>query len=111
VAHNKLVDRYRREASRPKTSSLDEFSQTLLGQDDQEPEHLAVRDEDRAQLYNHLARLTVEQQEVLHLRFTESLSTREIARLLNKSDVAVRSALARALNHLRRICEPGRKEK
>lgn len=111
VAHNKLVDRYRREARQPRMSSLDELAQTLLGEDDEGPENVAVRGEDRTYLHSQLAKLPVEQQEVLYLRFTENLSTREIARLLNKSDVAVRSALSRTLNRLRRICEPQKEGK
>lgn len=111
IAHNKLVDRYRREARQPRMAPLEEFTQTLVGEDDEEPEQVAMRGEDRTQLYTQLAKLPAGQQEVLYLRFAENLSTREIARLLNKSDDAVRMALSRILNRLRRICEVQREGK
>lgn len=111
VAHNKMVDRYRRQMRQPGITSLDEFAHILPGEENGEPEMVAMRNEERAQLHTHLAALSAEQQKVLHLRFAEHLSTREIARLLNKSDVAIRSLLSRTLNRLRRIWEIPQKGK
>jgi RNA polymerase sigma-70 factor (ECF subfamily) len=52
-----------------------------------------------------LAKLSPVQQTVLHLRFAKDLSTREIARRLQKSDGAIRTLLSRTLNHLRGMYE------
>jgi RNA polymerase sigma factor (sigma-70 family) len=111
VAHNKVVDRYRRQMRQPEITSLGEFAHILPGEKNGEPEIVAVRNENRAQLHIHLAALSADQQKVLHLRFAENLSTREIARLLNKSDVAIRSLLSRTLNRLRHIWETQQKGK
>ena len=105
VAHNKIVDRYRRLGRLPAIASLDGFAEVLFDDDECRPEALALRSADYAQLRTHLAGLSQIQQEVLRLRFAHDLSTREIATRLKKNDSAIRVLLSRTLNRLRGIYE------
>lgn len=105
VARNKIVDRYRRLGRLPAISSLDEFAEVLLDDDEHTPEALALRNADHTQLRAHLASLPQIQQEVLRLRFAHNLNTKEIASRLAKSDDAIRMLLSRTLNRLRGLYE------
>jgi RNA polymerase sigma factor (sigma-70 family) len=106
VAHNKIVDRYRRQGRRPAHLSLDEAAE-LLYDDEYVPETLTLLNEDKASLRVHLATLPPLQQEVLRLRFGLDLSTREIALRLAKTDNAIRMLLSRTLSRLRALYEKG----
>ncbi len=52
-----------------------------------------------------MAQLTEEQRSLLHLRFVLELSTKEIARALDKSEVATRVALHRCQKRLRDLLD------
>lgn len=104
VAHNKLIDFYRRTSRRP-AITLEEHVDMLYDDDEREPEQVALRQEKYAWLHANLEQLPESQQEVLRLHFAAGLRCVEIARLLNKSDGAIRMLLARALNSLRSIYE------
>lgn len=101
VAHNKIIDHYRRTNRQPIQSSLDDVAETLLDEDDFLPEQVVIRNENHAQLQKFLASLPVLQQKILWLRFAQNLNSREIGQQLNKSDTAVRMLLSRTLNFLR----------
>jgi RNA polymerase sigma-70 factor (ECF subfamily) len=101
IAHNLVVDHHR--ARRP-----------VLALDDAVPqlEHRASRDELRPEVVlaeliterrvrHAIDRLTEEQQQVLHLRFFEGLSTGEVAEILGKRRGAIRGMQFRALGALR----------
>lgn len=111
VAHNKLVDYYRRSKRRPVTS-LDEHEDTLLLYEDEErmPEQISLRAEEYAWVRTHLELLSEPQQEIVRLHFAAGLRCVEIARLLNKREGAVRMLLARALNNLRAFYAQQQKE-
>jgi RNA polymerase sigma factor (sigma-70 family) len=98
VAANKLVDSYRRSNRRP-VIALDQVAETLL--DERGPEHLALLNEDYAQLHEQIKRLSPLQQEILRLRYGNGLHTAEIAPLLNKSEQAIRQMLSRTIGLLR----------
>lgn len=100
VAHNKLVDYYRRQTRRP-IVTLNEFTETLFDDETMAPEQVVLRREEQARLRERLATLPELQQQVLWLRFAYGLSTREIAQRLNRSDVAIRMVFSRAMNFLR----------
>lgn len=104
VAHNKIVDHYRRSAVR-QAAPLEEASMLLDEDENRAPEPVALRSEEYALLRRRLAALPPQQQEVLHLRFAGGLRSREIASLLNKPEGSVRSILTRALNFLRSVYE------
>ncbi len=104
VAHNKIVDHYRR-AARRQVAPLEEASEMFDEDEASLPEPLALRSEEYALLRRRLSTLPPQQQEILHLRFAGGLRSREIASLLHKSEGTVRSTLTRALNFLRSVYE------
>lgn len=110
VAYNKCMDFHRRKARRP-ASLLDEhIVETLCDDEHLEPEHIAVRQEELVQLRKHLEMLSANQREILRLRFADDLRFAQIADRMHKSEGAIRSMLARALNRLRSIYTQHRKE-
>ena len=112
VAHNKLIDSYRRAKNRP-VVTLDEVTDTLYEDVEQTPERVALRREEHNLLRSHLTHLSELQQEVLRLRFAVGLRSTEIAALLNKNEGAVRMLLSRSLDLLRNIYDNhhGREER
>ncbi|GCF11663.1 hypothetical protein KDI_52270 [Dictyobacter arantiisoli] len=103
VAHNKVIDQYRRTYRQPVSSSLDDIADTLFDEDDALPEQVAVRNEKYALLQRYLASLPETQQKILWLRFGQGMSSKEIGEILNKSDTAIRMLLSRTLNFLRNM--------
>jgi RNA polymerase sigma factor (sigma-70 family) len=101
VARNKLIDHYRQKM-RHSATPLQEKHETLNGDENLLPEYFALRHEALAIVSSEVAALPKLQQEVLHLRFTQGLHTKEIALMLNKTDIAIRIILSRTLNQLRR---------
>lgn len=108
VAHNKLVDFYRRTARKPMLP-IDEHTNVLYNHE-QEPEFVVIRQENYAWLQAHLHNLSAAQQEVVRLRFGRGLRCVEIAKLLNKREGAIRMLLARSLNMLRSFYDYEREE-
>lgn len=104
VAHNKIVDHYRRSTLR-QSAPLEAASSLLDEDENRAPEPVALRSEEYALLRRRLAALPPQQQEILHLRFAGGLRSREIASLLQKREGSVRSMLARSLNFLRSVYE------
>ena len=102
VAHNKLVDRYRR-SPRPAVVSLDQVLETVYHDEALAPEQLALRREELEQLYNAVGKLSLLEQQVLQLRFGNGLRFAEIAILLNKGEGALRKLYSRTLARLRTI--------
>jgi len=98
IAHARVMDHFRKQARRE-----------LLPLD----ERLAATGKDlqatvEAQLYHEelqlaVAQLTTDQQQVIILKFVEGLSNAEVARILGKSEGAVKSLQHRALSSLQRI--------
>ncbi len=104
VARNKCVDAHRRLVRHP-AIPLEEIEDTMYDDEQQAPEQLALRSEEHATLHAHLAQLPALQQEVLRLRFAFDLRSAEIARMLNKSEGAIRMLLSRTMNLLRTLYE------
>jgi RNA polymerase sigma-70 factor (ECF subfamily) len=100
IAHNRVVDHYRRQPQAPETA-LDDV--LVAAQDDP--------DATVAQLLSHqrlgaaLHQLTPDQQQVLALRFGEGFTARETAEVVDKTVGAVEALQHRALAALRRILE------
>ena len=102
VAHNKMVDHYRRQSYR-QTTPLDDSAHLLFESDEVAPEFVAERQESHAELRSHISNLPSDHQEILRLRFTYGMSSKEIAQILHKSDTAVRGLLWRAVTLLRNV--------
>jgi RNA polymerase sigma-70 factor (ECF subfamily) len=99
IAHNLVVDHFRRQPPVP-SLSLDE---TLLVSKEDGPVHAAESAIDRGRLRQAIARLTPDQQQVLALRFGEGFKAREVARMMQKTTGAVEALQRRALAALRRM--------
>ena len=98
IAHNLVVDHYRRQPPVP-SGTLDE---SLVAQDGDPlltAEHALASEHLRAAI----GRLTQDQQQVLTLRFGEGLTAAKTAQILDKTTGAVEALQHRALAALRRI--------
>ncbi len=102
VAHNKLVDSYRR-STRVSVVPLEVVIETVYQDEALAPEQLALRREELEQLFKAVEKLSLLQQQVLRLRFGDDLSFAEIAILLNKSEGTIRKLCWRTLARLRTI--------
>ncbi|GCE29618.1 DNA-directed RNA polymerase sigma-70 factor [Dictyobacter alpinus] len=100
VARNKVADYYRSPSQRTMVN-VDELADALYADEDQMPELLAERGEEYLRLRSQVQQLPWLQQQILRLRFVNNLNSMEIARLVGKSDAAVRMMLLRTLNLLR----------
>ena len=93
LAHHRIIDDRRRRARRPQVVDA-ELPDTAApaAPKPADPELVAA-----------LARLTDDQREVVLLRFIADMSVEEVARLTNRSSVAVRALQHRAMAQLARI--------
>jgi len=105
IAHNQIVDYWRKKSKRP-TVPLEESlaSSSSSGSDPrQEAEHsLEV-----AQLASATRQLTKAQQEVISLRFAGELSVAQAARVMGKSEGAVKALQHSAIVSLRKLLSAG----
>ena len=104
VAHNKLIDSYRR-PGQPPAVSLEQVVENASHDETLTPEQLVLRSEELERLYKAIGKLPPQQQQVLQLRYGEGLRFAEIAVLLNKREATVRKICSRSLALLRRIYE------
>ena len=102
VAHNKIVDSYRRTAHRP-LIALHRLEETVFLGEHPAPEEVALQREAYQQLYDAVKQLPTLQQQLLQLRYGQGLRFSEIGTLLNKREDAVRKLLSRTLTTLRTI--------
>ena len=100
IAHNLVVDHYRRRPPAPMVP-LDE----RLAAGEGNPAQEAAGRFSRQRLGAAIQRLTEGQQQVLALRFGQQLTSREVAEILDKSISAVEALQHRALVALRRMLE------
>jgi len=103
IAHNQAVD-YLRKRKKHVTESLD--SVVAIGNSNPELEVELKLDIERVLLAT--KRLTEAQQEVISLRFTSELSSAEIARIMGKSEGAVKALQHSAIVSLRKALSEGR---
>lgn len=119
IAEHRIIDAHRRFFSAQKR---DAGREVPLGSPGGDSQHAAVidmlvvsmttptaalsRQGREAQLYAALAKLSLEEQQALRLRYVEGLPSKEIASRLGKSDGAVRVMLTRALDRLQKVLGP-----
>lgn len=101
IAQARVVDYYRRQNTR-RATSLDEG---LAASEKTDPDRLISAQDDVRRAWQAVSRLTDEQQQVISLRFIAGHSTAEVARLLGKTEGAVKALQHRALASLRRLLE------
>jgi RNA polymerase sigma-70 factor (ECF subfamily) len=101
IAHNRLIDHYRRAGMRV-GDSLDEI-------DDEGSPHQVAHDavdtesHERIDLQQAMERLSAEQQQVIHLRFNEGMTSDQVAQIMRKSEGAVKILQHRALKALKQL--------
>ena len=98
IARNKLIDLHRRRRRRGEVDLTEPLAAMQIS-----PQALAERALDRGQLQLALKYLTEEQRQVIVLKFIEGFDNGSIARILGRSEGAIKSLQHRALHSLRRI--------
>ena len=98
IARNRLIDLHRRRKRHGEVSLTEPLAAMQIG-----PQTLAERALDRGQLQLALRYLTDEQRQVIVLKFIEGFDNASVARVLGRSEGAVKSLQHRALNSLRRV--------
>jgi len=96
IAHNLVVD-YLRKMSKRKTVDIE----SVILKSESSPEEIAERDIELERVRAAMAGLTADQRQVISLRFLGELSSKETARVMGKSDGAVREMQRAALVKLR----------
>jgi RNA polymerase sigma-70 factor (ECF subfamily) len=102
IAHNQIVD-YLRKKSRRITVPLDESIAAVDG----DPERVAELRVEIEELAVAAKKLTMAQQEVISLRFAGQLSVAEVAKVMGKSEGAVKALQHSAIVALRKVLSPG----
>jgi len=97
IAHNRVVDYLRRKA-KAATAPLDE---SLVASDD-DPQLIAGQRLDIERLLSAARKLTPAQQEVISLRFAGELSIAQVAKIMGKSEGAVKALQHSAIVALRK---------
>jgi len=98
IAHNQVVDYFRKKAKRV-TVPIDKLP--VIASDDN-PQLMAERRVDIEQLVSATGQLTEAQREVISLRFAGELPVAEVARIMGKSQGAVKALQHSAIVALRR---------
>ncbi len=98
IAHNQMVD-YLRKKGRAQIVSIEKTAPVIASDD---PEEMAEVKFDAEELAEASKRLTALQNEVISLRFTSQLSIREVAKIMGKSEGAVKALQHSAVEALRR---------
>jgi RNA polymerase sigma-70 factor (ECF subfamily) len=111
IARNDLID-YWRHARRVQSEALEDVDDADLARavpmDD--PADAAISSVDRSQLLASVRRLSPEQRQVVLLRLSGDLSSSEIARVMGKSEGAIKALQYRALAVLRKALAPSASE-
>ena len=105
IARNAVIDRHRK--SNP-VFSLDDLTLDIPARD-RSPEELTESRIESEALLEAIRELKEIEQEVLLMRFVEELSTKEVARIVKKTEGAVKLIQHRALKNLAKILENGGK--
>jgi RNA polymerase sigma-70 factor (ECF subfamily) len=100
IAHNLVVDHFRRESKRERLS-IDE--QPPAPSDQGNPAETVMADMESERLYEAMQKLTHNQREVLVLKFIDNLSNGQVAEIMGVTVGAVKSTQKRGLLSLNRI--------
>lgn len=98
IAHN-LVANWYRDRGRRKYVRLDDL--LTLAEKGLGPHHQAEQNEEAQTLLKTIARLPAERQQLLILKFVDGLSNADIAKIMNRSEGAIKSLYHRTLIALR----------
>ena len=96
IAHNLVIDHYRDNKKRVELNdSIPDESQNV--------EEKVLKDLESKNLLKAIEQLSEEQREVITMKFIEGLSNKEISKVLNKHEDAIRALQYRALKVLKQI--------
>ncbi|MEE8413081.1 MAG: ECF subfamily RNA polymerase sigma factor, BldN family [Dehalococcoidales bacterium] len=101
IAHNQVVDYFRKKTKRPSTP-LDDSLNISDGKKESNPQSMVEHSFSIEQVVSATQRLTEAQHEVISLRFTSELSIAEVARIMGKSQGAVKALQHSAIAALRK---------
>lgn len=101
IARNLLTDSYR--LKRIETIAEEEAEKYLVHNDN--PEKKYIETEDTAQLMKALKQISDLEAEVIILKFLKNFNNSEIAKLLDKTESAVRQLQSRGLKSLKKVYE------
>lgn len=102
IAHNILIDYYRKEGSK-KELSLEELGAVVAGTDN--PARNIEQQQFSEQVWGALQELNPSRQEVVTLRFFMGFSIQEVASIVGKTVNAVKMTQYRGLKELRQVLE------
>jgi RNA polymerase sigma-70 factor (ECF subfamily) len=97
IARNLIIDDYRRQKSR-RADPLPETDDTIIDEQFDLELHLT-----RVDLQAALSKLTEEQQTVLLLRFEEGFTSAQIAKMMGKTEMAIKALQRRGLASMARV--------
>lgn len=101
IAHNQIVDYLRKNSKRP--PAFDDDPRGVIDNNrNNDPQRITEHNLSMEQLLDAARSLTAAQREVISLRFTSDLSTAEVARIMGKSQGAVKALQHSAIVALRK---------
>lgn len=100
VAHNLAMDLFRRQKKGPEVPLAEE-----LMADDSQPSEVVGDRQIKQELRAGIRRLTTDQQRLILLRFAEDRPLAEVARLMGKSEGAIKTLQHRAVSRLRKMLQ------
>ena len=102
IALNVIIDYWRKKGRAPQLAAIADYQEPLADPAPL-PEERALSAERRDAISRLVAMLPREQRQAIELRILAGLSVQESARLMGKSDAAVKMLQQRALKNLRRL--------
>jgi RNA polymerase sigma-70 factor (ECF subfamily) len=107
IAHNQVVDYIRKNSKRPDTL----YDETLVRDDiENSPEKMTERRMDIEEVLAATSHLTEAQREVISLRFAGELPTAQVAKIMGKSEGAIKALQHAAIISLRKALLAGSNE-
>ena len=97
IAHNLVVDGYRRE---PLPATVDAIEMVLLPDREPLPEELLMQEDDSVTLAQAIRKLSQEEQQVIVLRFIQGLTHTQVGKIIGKTKGASRVIQHRGLRSL-----------
>jgi RNA polymerase sigma-70 factor (ECF subfamily) len=98
IAHNQVIDYYRKKTKQATVPLFEEITAS-----DSDPEKLVEQKIDSETLLSASKKLTAAQQEVISLRFAGELPIAEVARIMGKSQGAIKALQHSAILALRKL--------
>jgi RNA polymerase sigma-70 factor (ECF subfamily) len=103
IAHNQVVDHLRKKTKRPATYGDEPIDIISGDRKDMDPQKITEHNLRIEQVMVATKELTEAQREVISLRFTSDMSTAEVARIMGKSEGAIKALQHSAILALRKV--------